>query len=517
MTHSLLALLAGLASVQSGPVAVQGQLRGDGGEPVDGQYAMTFTLYDQAVVEGQTVLYEKTLNNPGVTVADGVFQVALEAVPAAILVDQPQVWIGVQVGSEPELARQPLRSTPLALAALRAISADSATSLACTGCVGFTHLAGPGCADGDVLKRVDGAWTCAPGGVLVTSQAPVCNAESAGAVHFDPVEKRLYVCDGKDLQGLVVCSGTCPDPSSVPCGNNTADACGKSCPATGTGPNPAQCADPSATACGAPATDACGNGCGTTGTQCEKGVCVDGDCKTAGQSSDDPGLSCLALLTGGGSVGDGKYWLDPDGAGPAAPFQAYCDMTTDLGGWTLVMKQAKNSGFGSPLSVSNWSGWSQANVLMNETDATTNDGHMVNLGYSTLIGSELRMTASQTWTDVTKGAFKRTINSTAYTALSNAQGNKTGNEGGNQTVPWTAAPFTDHTITQTTNGNGLCWRSGPYFNQTSFDNTNGGIKWGYLFNNECGQGSTDTAEGLGCCGNSGWYRESAWTLYLWVR
>jgi hypothetical protein len=50
------------------------------------------------------------------------------------------------------------------------------------------------------------------------------------------------------------------------------------------------------------------------------------------------GKSCLAIHVANPTAPDGVYQLDPDGPGGAAPFFAYCDMTSDGGGWMKILQ-----------------------------------------------------------------------------------------------------------------------------------------------------------------------------------
>ncbi|MCP3978224.1 MAG: hypothetical protein GY716_02675 [bacterium] len=58
-----------------------------------------------------------------------------------------------------------------------------------------------------------------------------------------------------------------------------------------------------------------------------------------------PAASCSDLLSRDALRPDGVYGIDPDGYGGAAVLNAYCDMTADEGGWTLVFHHSAADGF----------------------------------------------------------------------------------------------------------------------------------------------------------------------------
>lgn len=82
---------------------------------------------------------------------------------------------------------------------------------------------------------------------------------------------------------------------------------------------------------------------GGAACQSESRVCLDGVLSGSYANSAcvvGPALaSCNAIKLATPSSPSGAYQIDPDGAGPVAPFSVSCDMTSDGGGWTAVAMQ----------------------------------------------------------------------------------------------------------------------------------------------------------------------------------
>lgn len=86
-----------------------------------------------------------------------------------------------------------------------------------------------------------------------------------------------------------------------------------------------------------------GNGC-NNGAPVSVGQMGGGGCTPSGNTvsgvayvfvREAPPVSCRDALARG-ATSSGLYEIDPDGNGPVAPFDVYCDQTTSGGGWMLV-------------------------------------------------------------------------------------------------------------------------------------------------------------------------------------
>ena len=81
--------------------------------------------------------------------------------------------------------------------------------------------------------------------------------------------------------------------------------------------------------CGGGSCNPCNKGksCGADG-DCATGACVNGSCNLP--------TSCKQLKNGLPATPSGIYQVDIDGDGPKLPFDVYCEMSVDGGGWILV-------------------------------------------------------------------------------------------------------------------------------------------------------------------------------------
>jgi hypothetical protein len=98
-----------------------------------------------------------------------------------------------------------------------------------------------------------------------------------------------------------------------------------------------------------------------------------------------PWLSCKDIYESRTGLSDGKYWIKPEWV--STSFEAYCDMTTDWWGWTLV------------LVTGNWSShsWSSAEVEPSNLIPTPLPAANQHYKYSDTLMNSIKWT---TWEDI---------------------------------------------------------------------------------------------------------------------
>jgi len=157
--------------------------------------------------------------------------------------------------------------------------------------------------------------TCGLGACQVTVQSCV-DGVPADCV---PLEPQIEACDGLDND----CNGAVDEVFvglGVPCDGPDTDKCNNG-----------------ATVC---SPDGIGVVCGPESEENLPEKCFDGlDNDCVSWTPDACVLeSCKALKATNPGIASGIYSLDPDVGGPILPFNVYCEMKDDGGGWTLVMK-----------------------------------------------------------------------------------------------------------------------------------------------------------------------------------
>ena len=137
---------------------------------------------------------------------------------------------------------------------------------------------------------------------------------------------------------------------------------------------------------------------------------IDNDCDNSldedrdGSAPSCPGTTCATLLSSHPSSLDGLYWLDPGGGDTSNSWEAWCDMTRDNGGWTLVVLNNQSVSDSGNLNISDAT---QAIVVRGGSTSAGLTGFDLWVGTNQwgLLGTESRLEVGASPTSLAHQAF----------------------------------------------------------------------------------------------------------------
>jgi cysteine-rich repeat protein len=249
-------------------------------------------------------------------------------------------------------------------------SDSGACTLGCKNAVCGDALLGPGegCDDGndndaDACSNACALASCGDGAVQEGELCDDGNADDTDACLASCVaascgdgklQAGVEVCDDGDADDTNACTSLCLAPAcddAIKSGDESDVDCGGAC-----GPCDVDAA------CVALA-------------DCKSGFCDAGKCTIAAH--------CAAIKAAAPDALSGVFTIDPDGDAGEAPFDAYCDMTTDGGGWTLVLNLDTSDGH-----VMWWGNPQWTDGTSHGTAATARTADHVSVGWKNYAGAK---------------------------------------------------------------------------------------------------------------------------------